>query len=169
HSRYYLDDGDFYAVEDNIIFRVHAHFLRKHSNWIQSQALSVGRDKGNPLSLCESVTAEDFAIILWVFYDDYSSLERRASGKEWFEILLIAEKMQMPHVQLLALSKLKDLPVATDPLAKIAVQQRYSIRTQWAQDAYLELCIRPKPLTLAEGVIIGMPAMVKVADAREQM
>ncbi|KDQ23567.1 hypothetical protein PLEOSDRAFT_1023681, partial [Pleurotus ostreatus PC15] len=167
HQRYYLSDGDLYALSDNTIFRIHAHFLQKHSVWIQTQPHLAGREEDKPLVLCEGISANDFAKVLWVFYDE--TLERQASGEEWFGILLTAEKMQMPRVQLLASSKLKELTFTTDPIEKIAVQQRYSIRPQWALDAYLEVCTRPKPLTLDEGVRIGLPGTIMIAEIREQV
>ncbi|KAF9494703.1 hypothetical protein BDN71DRAFT_1392877 [Pleurotus eryngii] len=169
HQCYYLSDGDLYIVapSDNTIFCIHAHFLQQHSAWMQTQPHLAGREEGNPLVLCEGITANDFASVLWVFYDE--TLERQVSGEEWLGILLAAEKMQMPRVQLLACCKLKELTVAADPLVKIAVQQRYSIRPQWALDAYLEVCTRPKPLTLDEGLMIGMPGTIMIAEIREQM
>ncbi|KAF7421333.1 hypothetical protein PC9H_011856 [Pleurotus ostreatus] len=169
HQRYYLSDGDLYvvALSDNTIFRIHAHFLQKHSVWMQTQPHLAGREEDKPLVLCEGISANDFAKVLWVFYDE--TLERQASGEEWFGILLTAEKMQMPRVQLLASSKLKELTFTTDPIEKIAVQQRYSIRPHWALDAYLEVCTRPKPLTLDEGVRIGLPESIMIAEIREQV
>lgn len=38
--------------------------------WMQTQPRLAGREEDRPLVLCEGINANDFANVLWVFYDE---------------------------------------------------------------------------------------------------
>ncbi|KAF9490567.1 hypothetical protein BDN71DRAFT_161601 [Pleurotus eryngii] len=171
HEKYYLDDGDFYVLVENTLFRVHVHFLQRHSAVFKEELESpcpTGTHEDDAFVL-KNVTVKDFALLLWVFYD--KSLERQASGDEWLRILLAAENLRMPHVQNLAVDRLKDLSVPeADPVLIISVQQRYrdTVSRVWAREAFVRVCERQGRLTVEEGERIGILASVLIGHVREE-
>jgi hypothetical protein len=49
---------------------------------------------------------------------------------------------------------------------KIVYGKKFHV-TEWLEDAYMEICRRPRPITEEEGERMGMTDVVKIAEIRE--
>ncbi|KAF7428065.1 hypothetical protein PC9H_007284 [Pleurotus ostreatus] len=81
--------------------------------------------------------------------------------KKWLGILPTAEKLKIQRIQTLTVGKLAKMePPNVDPIARIAVQQRYDMDMTWAKDAFMDVVQRTEPLTEEEAIDIGTFATV---------
>ncbi|KAF7433670.1 hypothetical protein PC9H_005632 [Pleurotus ostreatus] len=167
-GEYYFEDGDIYILVDDILFRVHKHFLSPSS--ISGADVRNTRDGSREEApiVVPQVTKEDFQNLLWVFYDE--TLQREAPARKWIGILLTAEKLELKRVQELAVAKLikPDLDFSgVDPITQIIVQQRHGMELEWARKAFMILIQRQESLTEEEATEIGVFATVTIAHMRE--
>ncbi|KAJ8696119.1 hypothetical protein PTI98_006012 [Pleurotus ostreatus] len=87
--------------------------------------------------------------------------------KKWLGILPTAEKLKIQRIQTLTVGKLAKMePPNVDPIARIAVQQRYDMDMTWAKDAFMDVVQRTEPLTEEEAIDIGTFATVTVPYLR---
>ncbi|KDQ27535.1 hypothetical protein PLEOSDRAFT_1104220 [Pleurotus ostreatus PC15] len=146
-----------------LCLRVHEHFLSSSANHSFRATVGNGNDGWNeskPIIL-HNISKQDFQDVLWVFYD--KTLRRKAPAKKWLGILLTAEKLKIQRIriQTLAVGKLAKMePPNVDPIARIAVQQRYDMDMTWAKDAFMDVVQRTEPLTEEEAIDIGTFATV---------
>ncbi|KDQ28732.1 hypothetical protein PLEOSDRAFT_1111921 [Pleurotus ostreatus PC15] len=161
-GEYYFEDGDIYILVDDILFRVHKHFLSPSS--ISGADVRNTRDGSREEApiVVPQVTKEDFQNLLWVFYDE--TLQREAPARKWIGILLTAEKLELKRVQELAVAKLikPDLDFSgVDPITQIIVQQRHGMELEWARKAFMILIQRQESLTEEEATEIGVFAPLR--------
>jgi hypothetical protein len=95
-------------------------------------------------------------------YDNLASAEHH-----WLGILELAHKYQFETIQNVALKALGRIHL--DPVLKIALCDRYGIELGWAVDALATLCTRQEPITVDEGMKMGVIAIVLLAQAREML
>jgi len=76
----------------------------------------------------------------------------------------LASKWNFKSVRALAIKQLG--PIAL-PIDKIVVGRKHQI-DEWLGDAYRSVCMRPDPLTLEEGIRLGMDDVIKISAIRHE-
>ena len=100
----------------------------------------------------------------------YSSIPirdfRRPTEKttvQWASILHLAAKWGFESIKLLAIDNLTANAV---PVDKIVLGRRYEI-SEWLPGAYEAVCTREDPLTVEEGMKLGVEDIIKISAARQ--
>ncbi|KZP04100.1 hypothetical protein FIBSPDRAFT_767951, partial [Athelia psychrophila] len=91
---------------------------------------------------------------------------RRPSEKttaQWTSILHLAAKWGFESIQLLAID---NLAASAIPVDKIVLGRRYGI-SDWLPGAYEAVCSRADPLTIEEGMKLGMEDAIRISAARQ--
>jgi len=134
----------------------------------------------------EGVTAKEFEILLWVFYNPYvhqvdiistqaanNFIHRRyslydADVETWKTILKLATKLQFKEVKELAIRELhmkRELPL----VEKMALYQHHQVDQRHLVPLFAELVSRDTVLTLEESKILGPESTFLVYTARERL
>ena len=102
HSIYYLLGGDLFIQINSILFRVHLYFFTRESDFWRNflESTTQGRTANNPIMLpCNPIpTAEEFACLLWVFYNPRFHLQniwRKLDHHLWISLLLALWRSEM--------------------------------------------------------------------------
>lgn len=82
---------------------------------------------------------------------------------QWSSILHLAEKWGFESITLLAID---NLIVHATPIDKIVLGRRHGL-TDWLPAAYEAVCTRFDPLTVEEGMKLGMEDAMKISAARQ--
>lgn len=82
---------------------------------------------------------------------------------QWTSILHLAAKWGFENIKLLAIDNLTAHATSID---KIVLGRRYDI-TYWLPAAYEAVCMREDPLTIEEGMKLGIKDIVKISAARQ--
>ncbi|KAG1741465.1 uncharacterized protein EDB91DRAFT_1052552 [Suillus paluster] len=168
HKDYYLRGGDLNVLIGNYHYRVHSHFFYRES-LVWRQMIGESPDEHGPADAApfnlEDVKNEDFERFLWVFYNPiYSPYD--APTETWLSILNLAHRWSFCNVKDLAIRELEKIDM--EPIEKIVAYHEYKINKILLLPAYIEICKREKPLSLAEGMTLGMETVLRIADARER-
>lgn len=135
----------------------------------------------------DGVTAREFEILLWVFYNPYVHLvdtiifsmqtanfiHRRyslydADIETWKTILNLANKLQFKEVKEFAIRELhlkRELPL----VEKMALYQHHEVDQRHLVPLFAELVSRDTALTLEESKILGPESTFLVYTARERV
>jgi hypothetical protein len=112
----------------------------------------------------DDATSEGFASLLWVFYNRDFSYE--APYEKWKQILTLAHQWGMARVERLCIRELGKLKI--DPVEKIELYQAFKLDRNLLHSSFVELVIRPRPLSIEEGERLTLPTSMKLAEARER-
>lgn len=82
---------------------------------------------------------------------------------QWTSILHLAVKLSFENIKLLAIDNLTAHAI---PIDKIVHGKRYGI-TEWLHSAYEVICTRADPLTVEEGMKLGIEDTVRISAARQ--
>ncbi|KAF7295952.1 BTB domain-containing protein [Mycena kentingensis (nom. inval.)] len=174
HPRFYFPDGTVVFRVENTLYRIHRYFFQRDSPVFAAmfslpQPQIGGPHEGapehpeNPIIL-EGVRAIDFDRFLGVLYPlDFGSHDSR-SADEWASVLSLATRWDFSSLRTLAITQLNALVSA--PAERIALAREYHI-PGWRAPAYVALCTQAGPLSIAEGRLLGLDDMVRVAHVRE--
>jgi hypothetical protein len=100
---------------------------------------------------------------LTVPYRKYSLYE--ASVQDWSEILALAERWTFPEVKALCVRELEKLTILD--VDRIVLYNQYHVDQNLLIPCYAALISREYPLTLDEGVRLGMEIALNIGRARE--
>ncbi|KIK41699.1 hypothetical protein CY34DRAFT_805791 [Suillus luteus UH-Slu-Lm8-n1] len=171
HKDYYLRGGDMNVLIGNHLYRIHSYFFYRESLvWRQMlDAPTDGGDHGttdapSPFTL-DDVKSEDFERFLWVIYNPQYSIYD-APIETWLSILNLAHRWNFCNIKELAIRELEKLDI--EPIEKIVAYHEYKINKTLLLPAYIAMCKREKPLSLTEGMSLGMETVLRLADARER-
>lgn len=171
HKDYYLRGGDMNVLIGNHLYRIHSFFFYRES-LVWRQMLDAPPDGGDhgtadapsPFTL-DDVKSEDFDRFLWVIYNPKYSIYD-APLETWLSILNLAHRWNFCNIKDLAIRELEKLDI--EPIDKIVAYHEYKINKMLLLPAYIAMCKREKPLSLAEGMSLGMETVLRLADARER-
>ncbi|KAF8891867.1 hypothetical protein BD779DRAFT_153775 [Infundibulicybe gibba] len=171
HVDYYLPGGDLYFLVEHDQYRVHRFFFERESAFFRGKLAAPappgGTRQGSSESsaiVLDSVRSADFAKFLWVFYNPKYSVYQ-ATPEEWIAILDLAFRWAFPEVKSLAVRELEKLKL--DVIDRIVAYHKYDVDRNLLVNDYAALCQREMPLTLPEGMRLGMETTLNVARARE--
>lgn len=171
HKDYYLRGGDMNVLIGNHLYRIHSYFFYRES-LVWRRMLEASPDGGEhgstdaPSSFTfDDVKSEDFERFLWVIYNPQYSLYD-APVETWLSILNLAHRWSFCNIKDFAIRELEKLNI--EPIEKIVAYHEYNINKTLLLPAYIAMCKREKPLSLAEGMSLGMETVLRLADARER-
>ena len=110
HSIYYLPGGDLFIQVDSTLFRVHRYFFVRESDFWRNflGSTTQGRTANDPITLpCNPIpSVEEFACLLWVFYNPRYSIYK-TSEENWITIHELALCWRFEEVQRLCWRELE--------------------------------------------------------------
>ncbi|KAF8953196.1 hypothetical protein BDZ97DRAFT_1929891 [Flammula alnicola] len=172
HETYYISGGDLFILVDHIQFKVHRYFFERESKFFSTK-LATPVSAGSPLQgsgdsnaiILENVTADQFATFLWVFYNPKYSLYE-APVEDWEVILALANRWSFDEVKSLAIRELekKEMP----DVQRIKLYHENNVDRNFLIPRYAALCEREEPLSLSEGMDLGMETTLMIARGREE-
>ncbi|KAJ6483705.1 hypothetical protein DFH09DRAFT_1461052, partial [Mycena vulgaris] len=101
----------------------------------------------------------DFERFLSVLYPLCVLAFECETPEEWSSVLLLADRWRMMDIRRLAIN---ELALCAGPVDKIALGHRYNVE-EWLGPAYLALAMRKMPITSAEGMKIGVQALIRIS------
>ncbi|KAF4620854.1 hypothetical protein D9613_001055 [Agrocybe pediades] len=178
HELYYIPTADLCVLVEHVQFRIHRYFLERESTYFMrelaptNKILSPSPLSGLPGStesasiILDKLTADQFAQFLWVFYNPiYSPYD--ADVPTWSTILSLATRWEFPNIHDLCVRELEKLPM-TD-VQRIKLYQENRVDRNVLIPRYAALCQRPEPLTMEEGMELGMQTFAMIAAGRERV
>jgi hypothetical protein len=112
----------------------------------------------------DDVTPEAFDKLLWVFYNPRYSLYD-APVDDYISILILAHKWGFAQVKAFAVRELQKSHLSD--IDRIVVYHANDVDRNLLIPCFAALCAREQPLTLAEGMKLGMETTLVIASARE--
>ncbi|KZP05987.1 hypothetical protein FIBSPDRAFT_966826 [Athelia psychrophila] len=163
HPQYYFKDGNMVFLVDEVLYNVHRYFFERDSAHFRSILDSVqGVGEKNPIVLPD-VSCSDFDEFLAILYPTDFRRPPQKTTVQWTSVLHLAAKWGFENIQLLAIDKLTATAI---PVDKIILGRRYGI-SDWLPGAYEAVCTRADPLTVEEGMKLGVEDTVKISAARQ--
>ncbi|KZP28772.1 hypothetical protein FIBSPDRAFT_779706 [Athelia psychrophila] len=164
HSNYYFNDGNVVFLIEEVLYNVHRYFFERDSTHFRSilESVQLGSDEHNPIVLPD-VRCSDFDEFLAILYPTDFRHPTEKNTTQWTSVLHLAAKWGFESIQLLAIDKLTATALAVD---KIVLGRRYGI-SDWLPRAYKAICTRADPLTVEEGMKLGVEDIIRISTARE--
>ncbi|CAA7260380.1 unnamed protein product [Cyclocybe aegerita] len=167
HDKYYIDGADLHVLvghRDKTLFRVHGYFFSRESKAFDRK--NKGQTDSDPVTL-DDVSPEEFAKLLWVFYNPRYSIYEATIG-DWTDILNLANKWSFPEVKELAVRELQK-KTDIDLVNRIAIYRKFNVHPRHLVPLYAQLCSRPIPLSEQESHILGLEATLLIMTTREKL
>ncbi|KAF7986993.1 hypothetical protein HWV62_69 [Athelia sp. TMB] len=162
HPFYYFGDGNLILSVEGILYNIHRYFFERDSSIFRSTLESTpASNTGAPLVLPD-ITCSDFDEFLSILYPIDFRRPAEKTIAQWASILLLADKWGFESIRLLAI----DCLATAAPVDKIVLGRRYGIAA-WLPGAYKAVCTREAPLTVEEGIRLGVEDVVRIAAARQ--
>jgi hypothetical protein len=95
------------------------------------------------------------------------SLYDDATLEDWKSILELSHRWLFPEVKQLAIRELQKQPLS--PVQRIELYHKNDVDRNHLIGDYIELCQRPQPLNLKEGLDLGLETTLMIAQAREEI
>ncbi|KZP06380.1 hypothetical protein FIBSPDRAFT_1053561 [Athelia psychrophila] len=162
HSQYYFKRwGNCGLLE--VLYSVHRYFFERDSAHFRSILESVqGADAKNAIVLPD-VSCSDFDEFLAILYPTDFRHPTAKTTAQWTSILHLAAKWGFESIRLLAIDNLTTTAI---PVDKIVLGRRYGI-SDWLPGAYEAVCTRADPLTVEEGMKLGVEDIIRISAARQ--
>ncbi|KAI0726910.1 hypothetical protein C8Q72DRAFT_887192 [Fomitopsis betulina] len=172
HKSLYLTGEPVIIRVEETLFRVHRHFLTRHSKVFADlfKLPPVAGKPGEGLTdehpiILEGVTCRDFERLLSLFYPENIRVGDLSTTEEWTSVLALATKWDFAEYRQLAIARLAQL---ASPVDRILLGRRYDV-PEWLTAAYLELCTRDDVLSYDEGMLLGMHDVILLSDIRQNV
>ncbi|KZP15385.1 hypothetical protein FIBSPDRAFT_867315 [Athelia psychrophila] len=160
HPRYSFEDGNTLFLVEGTLYNVHRYFFVRDSTHFRT--ILQGTDDHNPCML-SGVNCADFDEFLAILYPTDFRQPTKKTTPQWTSILHLAAKWGFENIKLLAID---NLTANASPVDKIVLGRRYGI-TDWLPGAYEAVCTRADPLTVEEGMKLGVEDVVRISAARQ--
>ncbi|KAF9445064.1 hypothetical protein P691DRAFT_806196 [Macrolepiota fuliginosa MF-IS2] len=175
HPEYHIKGGDLHFIVACTMFRVNSYFFDRESKFWRDRLagpvspgdapMNKGTSSSTAIVLDES--PEDFARLLWVWYNDDYGNYSTASLENWLTILRLATKWEFPKVKKLAIEYLEKFEM--DTVQRIVLYQNNSVSEKYLYPLYEKLASREERLRLDESKALGLETLVLVHEARERL
>ncbi|KZP11399.1 hypothetical protein FIBSPDRAFT_800245, partial [Athelia psychrophila] len=163
HSQYYFKDGNVVFLIEEVLYNVHRYFFERDSAHFRSVLENAqGADETNPIVLSD-VNCNDFDEFLAILYPADFRRPAEKTTAQWTSVLHLAAKWGFESIQFLAID---NLTASAIPVDKIVLGRRYGI-SDWLPGAYEAVCTRADPLTVEEGMKLGMEDAIRISAARQ--
>ncbi|KAF9441452.1 hypothetical protein P691DRAFT_632752, partial [Macrolepiota fuliginosa MF-IS2] len=186
HTRYYQSGGDLIVIVGDTSFRVASVFFTRESKDFEDR-LAESAKAADPTSVpktaetdrcpthiiviasSENVTAEDFAHLCWVFFNEkFSVYETTLTA--WKTILRLANQWNFAQVKDLAFREVDAPGKFSIPLVeRIILYTEYKAAFSYVEPLYVDLLSRAAHLDLDEANALGLETVLKISAARESL
>ncbi|KZV76889.1 hypothetical protein PENSPDRAFT_645975 [Peniophora sp. CONT] len=161
HSRFFYSGALVTLVVEGTLYRVHEYLFTTNSLF-WSEKLNARTDKAASIKF-EDVSAPDLDALLTILYDTNFQEYDLETTEDWESVLRLATRWKFNNIRTLAITKLD--PLAT-PLQKLVMARAFDV-PKWLQPSLVALCMRPGPLTLAEGKKLSTEDLISITSTRE--
>ncbi|KZP20415.1 hypothetical protein FIBSPDRAFT_1022597 [Athelia psychrophila] len=142
------------------LYNVHRYFFARDS--IHFRVILQDTDASRPCVMSD-VSCADFDELLAILYPTDFRQPTKKTTPQWTSILHLAAKWGFENIKLLAIDNLTANAI---PIDKIVLGRRYGIM-DWLPGAYEAVCTRADPLTVEEGMKLGVEDAVRISAARQ--
>ncbi|KAF7973593.1 hypothetical protein HWV62_14888 [Athelia sp. TMB] len=165
HPRYFFEDGNIVFLVGETIYNIHRYFFARDSAHFRSIFGACGVQGANELNpyVLSDFSCTDFDEFLAILYPTDFLHPAIKSTKQWISMLHLSAKWGFESIKLLAIDR---LTARAAPIDKIVLGRRYAI-DEWLPGAYEAICARADPLTLEEGMKLGVEDTVRISATRE--
>ncbi|KZP10909.1 hypothetical protein FIBSPDRAFT_757464, partial [Athelia psychrophila] len=163
HSQYNFKDGNVVFLVDEVLYNVHRYFFERDSAHFGSVLESAQESEETSPIVLADVSCSDFDEFLAILYPTDFRHPAEKTTAQWTSILHLAAKWGFESIQLLAID---NLTASAIPVDKIVLGRRYGI-SDWLPGAYEAVCSRADPLTIEEGMKLGMEDAIRISAARQ--
>ncbi|CAK5266680.1 unnamed protein product [Mycena citricolor] len=166
---YFRDRGMLILEAENVLFRVHEHFLHRDSPVLRDLVPTEISNTGpEAIFHLDGVKSKDLEHLLWLYYNPLIT-DYTAPRSTWLAILRLADRFSMTRPAQIALEHLMapTATASTDPLERIMLCERPDMSRSDARDAYVRVCTREAALT-AEEIARLSPAVVGIIGAARE-
>ncbi|KZP11850.1 hypothetical protein FIBSPDRAFT_870850 [Athelia psychrophila] len=160
HPEYYFEDGNVVFLIEDTLYSVHRYFFARDSTHFRT--ILQDTDSSEPCVMSD-VSCADFDEFLAILYPTDFRQPTKKTTSQWTSILHFAAKWGFANIKLLAIDNLTGNAI---PIDKIVLGRRYGI-TEWLAGAYEAVCTRADPLTMEEGMKLGVEDTVRISAARQ--
>ncbi|KZP24164.1 hypothetical protein FIBSPDRAFT_951467 [Athelia psychrophila] len=160
HPRYYFEDGNIVFLVEDTLYNMHRYLFARDSTHFRT----ILRDNGaSDPCVISDVSCTEFDEFLAILYPtDFRQPSKRTTA-QWTSILHLAAKWGFENIKLLSID---NLTADATPIDKVVLGRRYGI-TDWLPGAYEAVCTRADPLTMEEGMKLGVEDTVRISAARQ--
>ncbi|KAI0058443.1 hypothetical protein BV25DRAFT_1919326 [Artomyces pyxidatus] len=151
-----------FLTEDSVLYSVDRYFFR------DTGLLSRTAPDGSlltPIRL-RGVQSREFDMFLSIIYPSSYSILEVITLDEWKSVLRLAVKWHFHSIRELAKERLASL---VSPIDKLLLSRQYASLAEWTIPAYVALCQRAAPLSIADGRRLGVDELVRVNRMRESV
>ncbi|KZP11859.1 hypothetical protein FIBSPDRAFT_799853 [Athelia psychrophila] len=159
HPQYYFEDGNVVFLIEDTLYNVHRYFFARDSTHFRATL----QDTASYPYVMQDVSCADFDEFLAILYPTNFRRPMEKTATQWTSILHLAAKWGFENIKLLAID---NLAANVNPVDKIVLGRQYGI-AEWLPAAYQTVCTRADPLTMEEGVKLGVEDTVKISAARQ--
>ncbi|KDQ19433.1 hypothetical protein BOTBODRAFT_439314 [Botryobasidium botryosum FD-172 SS1] len=175
HARYYLEDGNVTFLVGNTLFQVHRYQFQDSPYF---HAVEANRDADTDSSYIYVAPEEraielrdikhfDFEALLEILYTPiFVEYPYPISTSKWSAILRMAHLWQFYDLKNFSFQRLELLPI--HPVDKIVLYRECGL-SHMLRAAYAELCARDQPISLNEGLLLGMETVTNIFKIRESV
>ncbi|KZP24170.1 hypothetical protein FIBSPDRAFT_857623 [Athelia psychrophila] len=160
HPQYHFEDGNIIFLIGGTLYNVHRYFFARDSSHFR--AILQDTDTYHPCVTLD-VSCADFDEFLAILYPTDFRRPMKKTTAQWTSILHLAAKWGFANIKLLAID---NLTANATPIDKIVLGRRYSI-VDWLPGAYEAVCTRVDPLTVEEGMKLGVEDTVRISATRQ--
>ncbi|KAH7883267.1 hypothetical protein F5I97DRAFT_1903722 [Phlebopus sp. FC_14] len=172
HPEFYIRDGNVAFLAEKILFRVHRFFFERESEFFQTRFLESEANDAAPRDdidnhpyILDDVKSDDFAKLLWVWYNPRYTYSRQPK-ETWLVVVQLANRWGFGEMRNLAIRQLEKIKI--EPVEKITLYRENKIDHSLLIPSYVALCQSPTLPTSAEGERLEMDTVLKIATARER-
>ncbi|TFK74667.1 hypothetical protein BDN72DRAFT_833194 [Pluteus cervinus] len=160
----FLVEGCLFRVP-RLYFERESEFFRTTFQLPQESGRALDGDSDEQPFRLDDVKKADFKALLGIMYPkNFQSLPIAFTVDQWTSVLKLSTMWEFDKIRNLSIERLK--AQLSDPIQKLVLARRYEIES-WKLPAIRKLVERRDPITLREGMAIGIEAALKIASIRE--
>ncbi|KAI0031544.1 hypothetical protein K488DRAFT_71321 [Vararia minispora EC-137] len=183
-KRHCFPDGSVIFIVRKVVYRVHRHWMRLHMPVFFGIIETVPKDDQQEflrlhgsllVNIIEilDVTVREMDLIMGIFYprslNPFNTIIGLGAYKvdDWITVLRLSVKWAISDVVSLAQIKLENLLPPLDKLV-LALEHPDDLRL-WLKRSYIDISLRPEPLTPAEADRLPLEAVYLIAEVKQRV
>ncbi|KAI0049492.1 hypothetical protein FA95DRAFT_1604310 [Auriscalpium vulgare] len=172
HSTFYMHDELYVFQVEDVLFRVHGHFLKKNSQYFKRLCAgdfwSIDAADGSeehPYRL-EGITVAQFESLCIFFYRSMND-NFRMSSEQWIALLTVSHKYHFTDAEKRATHEVYSYDPPLEPVIQIRIAEQHKVAAKFFVPALKLLVARAHPLRQGEVAQISNTMVAKIVEARE--
>jgi len=171
HHPFYFEDGTVVLRMQNTLFKIHQHFLTRHSPvfkdlfTLNNPSSDEGMDDDHPIFL-PGDDPVDFCRLLHVFYRDDPIKIPNFTAEQWLSVLVFSTKYDMATIRESTIEQLQIVSPRLDPIRQIVAARKFDCAVL-VDEPIQALVTRAERLTLEEMGSLPIADLHAIVDRRE--